>query len=84
MRRELAPWERQIAEAQSQKDVAAAERDLLLKQQLEAQERLEVSFCKLDILHTYRLRLAYYISRHECLLQVCHWCVCKATDWQQQ
>ena len=42
VRAELAPWEAQIAAAKSRLDVATAERDLLLKQGANAQERLKV------------------------------------------
>ncbi len=42
VRRELAPWEAKIAAAKSRLDVAAAERDLLLKQGADAQQRLRV------------------------------------------
>ncbi|WIA08081.1 hypothetical protein OEZ85_007544 [Tetradesmus obliquus] len=40
VRAELAPWESQMAEVQSAIDVATSERDLLLKQQQEAKDRL--------------------------------------------
>jgi hypothetical protein len=42
VRGELAPWEARIAAAKSRLDVAAAERDLLLRQGAEAQQRLRV------------------------------------------
>ena len=42
VRAELAPWEAKIAAAKSRLDVATAERDLLLKQGADAQQRLEV------------------------------------------
>jgi hypothetical protein len=42
VRGELAPWEARIAAARSRVDVAAAERDLLLRQGAEAQQRLRV------------------------------------------
>ena len=42
VRAELAPWEQQMAEVQSRLDVAAAERDLLTKQQSDAKQRLQV------------------------------------------
>lgn len=42
VRRELAPWVAKIAAAKSRLDVAAAERDLLLKQGADAQQRLRV------------------------------------------
>jgi hypothetical protein len=42
VRVELAPWEKQIGEAQSLIDVAAAERDALLKRCLDAEKRLKV------------------------------------------
>ena len=44
VRAELAPWEQQMAEVQSRLDVAAAERDLLTKQQSDAKQRLQVFF----------------------------------------
>lgn len=40
VRADLAPWERQITEAQSRVDVAAAERDLVVQQHETAQQRL--------------------------------------------
>lgn len=42
VRAELAPWEAKIAAAKSTLDVATAERDLLLKQGADAQQRLKV------------------------------------------
>lgn len=42
VRAELAPWEAKIAAAKSRLDVATAERDLLLKQGADAQQRLKV------------------------------------------
>ena len=42
VRAELAPWEAKIAAAKSRVDVATAERDLLLKQDADAQQRLKV------------------------------------------
>ena len=42
VRAELAPWEAKIAAAKSRLDVAMAERDLLLKQGADAQQRLKV------------------------------------------
>jgi len=42
VRGELAPWKARIAAAKSRVDVAAAERDLLLRQGVEAQQRLRV------------------------------------------
>jgi chromosome segregation ATPase len=37
---ELAPWEKQIKEVQARIDVAASERNLLIKQQIDAKQRL--------------------------------------------
>lgn len=42
VRAELAPWEAKIAAAKSRLNVATAERDLLLKQGADAQQRLKV------------------------------------------
>lgn len=42
VRAELAPWEKKIAEVASRQSTATAERDLVLKQQADAEERLQV------------------------------------------
>lgn len=42
VRAEQAPWEAKLAEVNSRLSVAAAERDLLLKKQADAQKRLQV------------------------------------------
>ena len=41
LRAEQAPWEAQLAEVNSRVNVAAAERDLLLKKQADADKRLK-------------------------------------------
>lgn len=42
VRAELAPWDKKIAEAESQVKLATTERDLVTQQQQEARKRLQV------------------------------------------
>jgi len=51
VRAELAPWDKKIAEAESQVKLATTERDLVTQQQQEARQRLQVG----QIFHMKRL-----------------------------
>ena len=48
VRAELAPWDKKIAEAESQVKLATTERDLVTQQQQEARKRLQVVLLNLS------------------------------------
>lgn len=73
---ELTPWEKQMREVQSRIDVAASERELLIKQQKDAEQRLADNQSTLNAAHETARKKAQQINEMEAAV-LKHRCVAR-------